>query len=485
MPAPQRVRTEIIDPRALDAARREQLVDRTSAIASQIFHGATRHEVATHMVDPPAQRARVILFVDAQGRDVGMQCIQLHVLPVHGRVSHVFRSQAGMLPAWRGGSSTVGLGVREYLRVWLLRPWRPVYYCGVLIHPSSYGLFAHWTGGRLWPSPDRPTPASWLQALSELGQRFGLEQPYPDRPLARRSSFATRESEAEQRYWRQSDKPSARFHLQQVPHRERGEGLLTLVPLGPGFIAGVAVRLLVSRLRLPWPGRGSDKGAGAQAAAQALRRSTFFADLPEPALRALLPLLQWRSLRGGGTLFRQGDAGDALYLVVRGSAYIALGDGASGEQLVDALAPGEVFGEIAVLTGLPRSATVRAAGRLQLLRLGADDLAGLMARHPEFGLRLWQACARRLLRGAAWHHPLLAGLSLDARDARLQAVQCVTLPAGQTLHVGALGQLLRGPVQIEHGDPARQEPATPLALLEAGTRVTALGPEPAVLALLP
>lgn len=492
-PAP---RIEILAPQELSEKARERLIDRAYAVAAQVFDGIGRDEVAAHMVGAPAQRVRVFFFVDAQGRDVGLQCIQLYSHRIQGRWSHVFRSQAAMLPGWRGGSRTVGMGAREYLHAWLRRPWRPVYYCGLMIHPSSYSLFAQWTRGRLWPSPMCPTPPAWLQTLMELGQRFELEQPCADRPLVRSAGFATRESEAEQRYWRQSEKPAVRFYLQQVPHREQGQGLLTLVPLGPWFMAGVAARLLAARWRALWPGRRGPARPNADAVREALRRSAFFGQLSDAERQALQPRMQWQALRGGETLFRQGEAGEALYLVVQGSAYIALGSGGDNEQLVDALAPGEVLGEIALLTGQPRSATVRAAGALHLMSLGAGALQEVMAQHPALAQRLWQACARRMLRVAAWQHPLLAALSLDERDARLQAVECRLLPLGQVLTVGTLALPVRGQVQTQtatagvadapcHGHSGWTVVPPAGQLIEAGTRVLGVGTEPAVLAWLP
>jgi CRP/FNR family transcriptional regulator, cyclic AMP receptor protein len=92
---------------------------------------------------------------------------------------------------------------------------------------------------------------------------------------------------------------------------------------------------------------------------------------------------------------RAGDDDRALYLVLSGRLQ-ALVEGAT------AIEPGSVFGELAFLDGLPRSATVRAVEDGEALRLSFDTFETLAARHPELGrailLDLGRIAALRLRR---------------------------------------------------------------------------------------
>ena len=88
--------------------------------------------------------------------------------------------------------------------------------------------------------------------------------------------------------------------------------------------------------------------------------SSLFAGLDEASRRAVEAEVEWVRVAGGTTLFRQGDAGDSLYVVIRGRLQaIAEFPGRDPDQLGD-ISRGEIVGEMAVLTGDPRSATVRA-----------------------------------------------------------------------------------------------------------------------------
>ena len=102
-------------------------------------------------------------------------------------------------------------------------------------------------------------------------------------------------------------------------------------------------------------------------------------------------------LPAGGCLFRQGDPGDAAYVVVSGRLRILVADGDDVRRLGD-VGWGESVGELALLTGAPRSATVIAARDTVLARIATADFETLLRRHPEAGLRLSRLLAERLRR---------------------------------------------------------------------------------------
>ncbi|MGE5139598.1 MAG: patatin-like phospholipase family protein, partial [Rudaea sp.] len=106
--------------------------------------------------------------------------------------------------------------------------------------------------------------------------------------------------------------------------------------------------------------------------------------------------LEWQSLTSGEILYRAGDAGDALYVLISGRVRV-LAPGEDGvEQLVDEVGRGELLGELEVLTGDPRSATVRAVRDSELVRLGRQELLALAHKHTEVLVRINALIARRL-----------------------------------------------------------------------------------------
>ena len=98
-----------------------------------------------------------------------------------------------------------------------------------------------------------------------------------------------------------------------------------------------------------------------------LRKVEMFAPLPLPIVEQLARGLEPLSVAAGKIVFAQNDEGDRFYIIVAGTAEVR-GDG----KAVATLGPGEVFGEIALLRRVPRTATVRASTDLQLQSLTSD-----------------------------------------------------------------------------------------------------------------
>jgi signal transduction histidine kinase len=101
------------------------------------------------------------------------------------------------------------------------------------------------------------------------------------------------------------------------------------------------------------------------------------------------------ALEPGAVLVAEGEPGDALYVVLEGELAVTKRAG-PGEMTLNRVGPGAVQGEIAVLDGGPRRATVRAITPVRALRLGRDDLFDVLAREPRILRSLVGTVARRL-----------------------------------------------------------------------------------------
>lgn len=117
--------------------------------------------------------------------------------------------------------------------------------------------------------------------------------------------------------------------------------------------------------------------AGTGSLAEDLRRVSLFRGLDEAATDLLAPAFVTRKVAAGEAVFREGDLGDAFFVVREGTVRV-VADG--GE--VARLGPGRYFGEMALVTGQPRNASVIADVETELLVLGAEDFHGLMGRFP-------------------------------------------------------------------------------------------------------
>ncbi|MGH7289881.1 MAG: cyclic nucleotide-binding domain-containing protein, partial [Myxococcota bacterium] len=174
---------------------------------------------------------------------------------------------------------------------------------------------------------------------------------------------------------------------------------------------------------------------------QRLRIFEPFRELDAAALDALAPALVELSLAPGEVLMRRGDAAEHMYLLLSGRLAVESPDD-EGLAPLALLGAGELVGEIAVLAGGTRSATVRALEASQLLRLPRAELERVLERHPAALASFVDTVRRRLWRSQLGTH--LRGL-FGSPDPALLAelerdVEWITLPSGEDL--------------FRHGDPA-------------------------------
>jgi len=114
-------------------------------------------------------------------------------------------------------------------------------------------------------------------------------------------------------------------------------------------------------------------------------------NLSPSEVQAIIPLLKPLSVEPGTVLCREGDPGDAMFVIVGGEADIY-----KGPQLMAQLGPGEMFGEMALLTGEERSASVIARTPMRLYELDKTDFDGMLTRSPHLASGLSRILARRL-----------------------------------------------------------------------------------------
>lgn len=127
----------------------------------------------------------------------------------------------------------------------------------------------------------------------------------------------------------------------------------------------------------------------------ALHTTPLFASLDPHELAAVHEAVEWLTLDPGEALFRFGEPGDSLYVVVQGRLEAELPDADGGSRVV-AIAPGDSVGELALLTGAPRSADVRAVRHSLLVRLGRDRFFELTRKLPDVMLGIARVISERL-----------------------------------------------------------------------------------------
>ncbi len=129
---------------------------------------------------------------------------------------------------------------------------------------------------------------------------------------------------------------------------------------------------------------------------ESLRSVPLFASLGDEAVRALRDLLTVRQAPAGTTLFRSGDAGNAMYLVAEGRVRIHLRDAYGHDMTLAELARGDFFGEMAVIEEKSRSADATVLEDARLAILSRGDFLRFVRANPDVALNMLSAVSDRL-----------------------------------------------------------------------------------------
>jgi CRP/FNR family transcriptional regulator, cyclic AMP receptor protein len=167
--------------------------------------------------------------------------------------------------------------------------------------------------------------------------------------------------------------------------------------------------------------------------AQTLAGIPFFSGLDAQSLESVGRGMRARRFRRGEVIFHQGDPGDALFIVMSGAIKIMLPSDSGDEAILATLRPGDVFGELALLDGAPRSATATALEATETLILPRDQFRELLATEPAIRDAILASMAgelRRLTNHVEELHFLDITGRLASRLVRLASESGKPLPDG-------------------------------------------------------
>jgi len=126
-----------------------------------------------------------------------------------------------------------------------------------------------------------------------------------------------------------------------------------------------------------------------------LRRVPMFAKVDSARLKLICFTSDRLVFSRGEIVFEQGDTGDAVYLILSGTAEVEV-ETRHGPLHVADVGPNKTVGEISVLCELPRTATVRATSELVTLRLDQEQFMRLVEDYPDVAVEILREMAMRL-----------------------------------------------------------------------------------------
>ncbi|MEN9380667.1 MAG: hypothetical protein RIR99_501 [Actinomycetota bacterium] len=131
---------------------------------------------------------------------------------------------------------------------------------------------------------------------------------------------------------------------------------------------------------------------------EVVRKAPLFTALDDAAAVSLRASMDSVKIGKGGILFKEGDSGEHVYVIVEGKLKLGTSSGDGRENLLSILGPGEMFGELSLFDPGPRTSTATAVTDAKLLSLSHAKLIPWLRENPDVSLQLLARLAQRLRR---------------------------------------------------------------------------------------
>ena len=129
---------------------------------------------------------------------------------------------------------------------------------------------------------------------------------------------------------------------------------------------------------------------------EALSKVPLFSKLEQSKLKLLAFTSELQTYEDGEVVVHEGEAADCAFVILEGQADIYANTD-SGEVVVGTLKSNQLLGELGVLTNSPRSATIRASGKLMMLRISGEMFLKLLAENPSVALDVMRQLSGKLV----------------------------------------------------------------------------------------
>jgi CRP/FNR family transcriptional regulator, cyclic AMP receptor protein len=168
-----------------------------------------------------------------------------------------------------------------------------------------------------------------------------------------------------------------------------------------------------------------------------LKANTFLGRLPDPALAALMERGQLRQYAKREIIYRRGEPGDSLMVVLRGRIKLSNVNLSGKEVVLHFLVPGNIYGEIAALDGRERAANAVALEETEIFLIYTRDLMPTLKAHPEAMFEVIRGLCEKVRAGAA----LIEDSTLEMRARVARGLQRLAQHHGRRGAVGTSLQL--------------------------------------------
>lgn len=146
-------------------------------------------------------------------------------------------------------------------------------------------------------------------------------------------------------------------------------------------VQAIAVRKKAEKAREQLSKKAEEAGKSEPLFERPVPRSPLFEMLPKDELEAVIAEMEVETHDEGSVIINEGDPGTSMYVIASGAVKVYT-RGTTGSLYLAQLGEGDFFGEVSVLSGKPRTATITASQRTELLRLDKEKVDGVLSKYP-------------------------------------------------------------------------------------------------------
>ncbi len=223
---------ETICPSMLTDAARQKLSESLYDVHKRIFKGLDESGFDHYVVNSPANATKIFIYRNKPEKEIiGYFAVHRFEKFINDKLLVIFRAEAGLVPEYRRKNANISFWLlKEAIKFKIFHPSRAVYILVSPINPSAYALLVKHIY-KIHPRYNSVIPSEVEKLMMRLADEFGLEMVDENNPLIRKVGWITQATDKEKTFWQSSTDPHVRFYIDSNPDFNKGNGLLTLVPL--------------------------------------------------------------------------------------------------------------------------------------------------------------------------------------------------------------------------------------------------------------
>lgn len=225
------INAEIIYPHELTHEERQKFSKSLYNVHNRIFKGLNEKEFDHYVVNSPANDTKIFIYRNKVEKNIiGYYAVHRFEKIIENKSLIIFRIETGLLPEYRHKNADVSFWWKEAIKFKILHPNKKVYFLVTPINPCMYAILAKYIY-KVYPTYNSVFPSKVEKLMMLLADEFEIKKLDENNTLVRKIGWITQADDKEKAYWQSSKNPHFRFYNDSNPDFEKGNGLLTLIPL--------------------------------------------------------------------------------------------------------------------------------------------------------------------------------------------------------------------------------------------------------------